>query len=106
MWNGLLTEFAAELRQLGQVAEVAQCATSELDDTDVPWVPRLGGRAPLSPELDRAARTGKWDRVTLCRPQRGAYGRPDRRGGARAFLPPPASRCSDMAPASRLVWAW
>ena len=35
---------------------------AELDDAGVPWVPRLGGRANLGPELDRAARTGKWDR--------------------------------------------
>ena len=35
---------------------------AELDDAGVPWVPRLGGRANLGPELDRTARTGKWDR--------------------------------------------
>src|SRR5207249_11441716 len=34
---------------------------AELDDAGVPWVPRLGGRANLSPELARTARTGKWD---------------------------------------------
>jgi hypothetical protein len=59
VWNGLLTEFAAELRQ----AETAgQAESPELDDAGVPWVPRLGGRAPLRPELDRTARTGRWDR--------------------------------------------
>jgi hypothetical protein len=34
---------------------------AELDDVGVPWVPRLGGRANLGPELARVARTGKWD---------------------------------------------
>ena len=41
-----------------QVADEA-----ELDDTGVPWVPRLGGRAPLGAELERVARTGRWDRT-------------------------------------------
>jgi hypothetical protein len=66
VWAGLLTEFAAELQQ----AEAAHArgidqgvATSaEMDDTGVPWVPRLGGRASLSPELEHVARTGRWDR--------------------------------------------
>ena len=31
-------------------------------DAGVPWVPRLGGRAPLGAELGRTARTGEWDR--------------------------------------------
>ena len=35
---------------------------AELDDTGVPWVPRLGGRAPLGAELEHVARTGRWDR--------------------------------------------
>ena len=35
---------------------------AELDDTGVPWVPRLGGRAPLGAELEHTARTGRWDR--------------------------------------------
>jgi hypothetical protein len=34
---------------------------AELDDSGVPWVPRLGGRAPLGAELEHVARTGKWD---------------------------------------------
>ena len=59
VWNGLLSEFAAELRKAEKVDQVE---SSELDDAGDPWVPRLGGRAPLSPELDRTARTGKWDR--------------------------------------------
>ena len=36
---------------------------AELDDTGVPWVPRLGGRAPLGAELEQVARTGRWDRT-------------------------------------------
>ncbi|MGH3184027.1 MAG: hypothetical protein ACRDOE_19290, partial [Streptosporangiaceae bacterium] len=65
VWAALLTELAAELRHVDQAAngEIPHCEPSaELDDAGVPWVPRLGGRAPLSPELDRTARTGKWDR--------------------------------------------
>ena len=63
VWDRLLTEFAAELRQLEQAAdEVTHCVTSELDGTGVPWVPRLGGRAPLVAELEHVARTGRWDR--------------------------------------------
>ena len=60
VWNGLRTEFAAELQQIetGSAAE----PVPELDDTGQAWVPRTGGRAPLSPELDRTARTGRWDR--------------------------------------------
>ena len=59
VWNGLLSEFAAELRK---AEKAGQAESSELDDAGVPWVPRLGGRAPLRPELDRTARTGRWDR--------------------------------------------
>ena len=35
---------------------------AELDVDGIPWVPRLGGRAPLSVEHDQIARTGRWDR--------------------------------------------
>jgi hypothetical protein len=35
---------------------------AELDGTGVPWVPRLGGRAPLGAELEQVARSGWWDR--------------------------------------------
>ncbi|MGH3194003.1 MAG: hypothetical protein ACRDOL_43450, partial [Streptosporangiaceae bacterium] len=38
-------------------------AEAELDDSGVPWVPRLGGRAPLGPELEQIARTGRWNRT-------------------------------------------
>jgi hypothetical protein len=58
VWNALLAEFAAELRQ-GTAA--ADLEVAELDDTGVPWLPRLGGRAPLG-ELERTARAGEWDR--------------------------------------------
>ncbi|MGH3193696.1 MAG: hypothetical protein ACRDOL_41850 [Streptosporangiaceae bacterium] len=66
VWTGLFEECAAELQQIelrgGEVGADAGALTFELDDTGVPWVPRLGGRAPLSAELDRTARTGRWDR--------------------------------------------
>ena len=62
-WNALLSEFAAELQGLEIRHAVADPETAaELDDTGVPWVPRLGGRAPLGAELDRVARFGRWDR--------------------------------------------
>ena len=64
-WDALLTEFAAELQEvehqvLHQHGDNRLAA--ELDDTGVPWLPRLGGRAPLGAELERVARTGRWDR--------------------------------------------
>jgi len=66
-WAALLTEFAAELHKVEQQAAngaVGHCEPSaELDDTGAPWVPRLGGRAPLGPELEQVARTGRWDRT-------------------------------------------
>ena len=64
VWAALLAEFAAELQQAGQLAHAAAAAVSEaeLDDAGVPWVPRLGGRAPLGAELGQTARTGEWDR--------------------------------------------
>ena len=67
VWNRLLAEFAAELQVKdsavgGRAGQDQAAADVELDDAGVPWVPRLGGRAPLSPELDRTARTGRWDR--------------------------------------------
>jgi DNA-binding transcriptional ArsR family regulator len=60
VWDALLTEFAAELQQLGTAGQADSAA--ELDGTGVPWVPRLGGRAPLAAELEHTARTGRWDR--------------------------------------------
>ncbi len=65
VWAELLAEFAAELRvvEQGSAARIEQgAAEAELDDAGVPWVPRLGGRAPLAAELDQVARTGRWDR--------------------------------------------
>jgi hypothetical protein len=84
-WNALLTEFAGELQKLehhvlhqrGDNQSIA-----ELDDAGVPWAPRLGGRAPLSAELDRTARTGKWDRSRY----------PDRSAARAAVLAAAAAR--------------
>ena len=66
LWAGLLAELAAELQAVeqpsGEVGAPGLAPTSELDDTGVPWVPRLGGRAPLGAELEHVARSGRWDR--------------------------------------------
>ena len=64
VWAALLAEFAAELQQVDHRARGAAATISEaeLDDAGVPWVPRLGGRAPLGAELGQTARTGEWDR--------------------------------------------
>jgi hypothetical protein len=63
VWAGLLAELAAELQALEHHVHAADMSTTEaeLDDSGVPWVPRLGGRAPLGAELEHVARTGKWD---------------------------------------------
>lgn len=65
VWAALLDEFAAELQQVETEDTVPPVLASamELDDSGAPWVPRLGGRANLSPELARTARTGRWDRT-------------------------------------------
>ena len=64
VWAALLAEFAAELQQADHRARAAAATISEaeLDNAGVPWVPRLGGRAPLGAELGQTARTGEWDR--------------------------------------------
>ena len=62
VWAALLNEFAAELQQIGIDTADTDSVEAELDDTGVPWVPRLGGRAPLGAELERVARSGRWDR--------------------------------------------
>jgi DNA-binding transcriptional ArsR family regulator len=62
VWTALLAEFAAELQQLEQPRGDTQQVDAEWDDTGVPWLPRLGGQAPLGAELERTARTGRWDR--------------------------------------------
>ena len=67
VWAALLAELAAELREVegaGASGNVHQADISELDDTGVPWVPRLGGRAPLGAELEQVARSGRWDRTS------------------------------------------
>ena len=63
VWAALLAELAAELRQVdpGPV-DTRISSAAELDDTGDPWVPRLGGRAPLGADLEHAARSGRWDR--------------------------------------------
>jgi len=64
VWAALLAELAAELQQVESRTSVRDSqAEAELDDTGVPWVPRLGGRAPLGAELGQVARTGRWDRT-------------------------------------------
>ena len=64
VWAALLDELAAELQVLetGTVACRIRRLLAELDDTGVPWVPRLGGRASLGSELEDAARSGRWNR--------------------------------------------
>jgi hypothetical protein len=63
VWAALLTQFAAELQQVETRDPMSPVSpVVELDDTGAPWIPRLGGRAHLGAELDRTARTGKWDR--------------------------------------------
>jgi DNA-binding transcriptional ArsR family regulator len=63
VWAALLGELAAELRRVELGPACTECADeAELDDTGVPWLPRLGGRAPLGADLERVARSGRWDR--------------------------------------------
>ncbi|MGH3196497.1 MAG: hypothetical protein ACRDNT_11305, partial [Streptosporangiaceae bacterium] len=70
VWDALLSELAAEL-QHAEISHVDNRAfhqpgdtrlMAELDGAGVPWVPRLGGRAPLGAELEQVARTGRWNR--------------------------------------------
>ena len=64
VWAALLAELAGELRHVDQPeanGTLPHCE-AELDDTGVPWLPRLGGGAPLSTELEQVARSGRWDR--------------------------------------------
>jgi hypothetical protein len=63
VWAGLLAELAAELRRIERGPACARSAgEAEMDDTGVPWLPRLGGRAPLGAGLEGVARSGRWDR--------------------------------------------
>jgi hypothetical protein len=83
VWNALLAEFAAELRQDSAAADLE---SAELDDTGLPWLPRLGGRAPLG-ELEHTARTGEWDRSRY----------PDRSAARMAVLAAAAARGWQLA---------
>ena len=63
VWAALLAELAAELRRIELGPACTKFADeAEMDDTGVPWLPRLGGRAPLGADLERVARSGRWDR--------------------------------------------
>ena len=86
VWNALLAEFAAELRQAETTSRTAVLEVAELDDAGVPWLPRLGGRAPLG-ELEHTARTGEWDRSRY----------PDRSAARMAVLAAAAARGWQLA---------
>jgi DNA-binding transcriptional ArsR family regulator len=62
-WDALLTEFAGELRHVEPLKALGDAPDgAELDADGAPWVPRLGGRAPLGADFEQVARTGRWDR--------------------------------------------
>ena len=71
-WAALLTEFAAELQasngnvHQGEIGKPDQCADTtlvpEFDDSGAAWLPRLGGRSRLRPDLEEVVRTGRWNR--------------------------------------------
>ena len=93
VWSALLTEFAAELQVSAARSAAAPnqasaaCLNAELDDTGAPWIPRLGGRAPLGAGLDQTARTGRWDRSRY----------PDRSAARMAVLAAAAARGWQLA---------
>lgn len=63
VWQGLLREFAAELAAAEPVAEPGDVpADGAVDDDGTPWLPRRGGRVPLSGGPAAIARTGNWPR--------------------------------------------
>lgn len=63
IWAALLAEFAAELRDVDPLEPAGDIPVgTEPDDHGVLWVPRLGGRVPLTAEFDIVARTGRWER--------------------------------------------
>jgi hypothetical protein len=63
VWAALLGELAAELRRIDLGPACTTLADeAEMDDMGVPWLPRLGGGAPLGADLERVARSGRWDR--------------------------------------------
>jgi hypothetical protein len=64
IWTALLTEFAAELQRAEPLEAPGDVPDgAELDVGGVPWIPRLGGRAPLGADLEHVVRTGRWDRT-------------------------------------------
>ena len=98
VWNALLAEFAAELRQAETGGRAADLDVAELDDAGVPWVPRLGGRVPLGAELEHIARTGRWDRSRYpgrCEARMAVLAR---RGRPAAGSSPRSARRSTAAP--------
>ena len=63
VWAALLAELAAELRRTDRgPASTRGAGEAELDESGVPWLPRLGGRAPLGAGPEDIARSGRWDR--------------------------------------------
>lgn len=61
VWDGLLDELAAELAAIRPVAEPASIPAGATGDGDgTGWLPREGGRLPLSPAVEAIARTGTW----------------------------------------------
>ena len=62
VWAALLAELAAELRRIDLGPACTRFADeAEVDESGVPWLPRLGGRVPLGTGLERVARSGGWD---------------------------------------------
>lgn len=59
VWGALLEDLAAELRQLEAPQRPGSPPPAEVGRDGLPWVPRLGGRGRLSPEMELAARTGQ-----------------------------------------------
>jgi len=63
VWDGLLRELAAELEAAAPVAAPGDAPPgAAVDDDGTPWLPRMGGRAPLSAGCLAIARTGTWPR--------------------------------------------
>ena len=59
VWAGLLDDLTAELHQLEVPRPPGDSPAAEFGRDGVPWVPRLGGRARLGPELELIAQTGE-----------------------------------------------
>lgn len=58
VWERLQLELAAELAAQAPAVELGVAAGQQLDDAGQVWVPRVGGRCPLSPAMAELARTG------------------------------------------------